>query len=182
MGLLKGTINCKSDEEIPIGAVLKLQVLYIVDNDLKKVKLVSKTENPHAFPIPFAIDYTDEFMFTKSSLYCFLRATIEKDGEILFKNYGPASSISLDSSTNTNSTINALSYYGDLIGRNNKLRKHLDVYLNYMPSPISKNNSIGSATRLLDSSVNETGNTSASNGDNNNISWRNIPHVGKINA
>jgi hypothetical protein len=132
MGILRGTINCKCDEPIPDRATLKIQVVYIVDNELKKVKLVSRAESlPRQFPIPFAVDYSDEAVpppppsptlsvssaVADATSYAFLRATIELDGEVLFKNYSLADA----------------GYYGDLIGRGNRFRKHLDVYLNYVP-------------------------------------------------
>jgi hypothetical protein len=134
MGILKGTINCKCDEPIPDRATLKIQVVYIVDNELKKVKVVGRADNlPRQFPIPFVVDYSDEAVPPPSptlslsstlpadapphTSYFFLRATIELDGEVLFKNF----------------SLSDAGYYGDLIGRGSKFRKHLDVYLNYVP-------------------------------------------------
>ena len=118
--ILKGTINCKSDVQIPSNSILKIQVLYIVENELKKAKLVSRLESPTAFPITYEIDYSEDTidqLESSNGTFYFLRATIERNDEVLFRNF---------------SAVDA-GFYGDLIGRAGRFRKHLDVFLNHLP-------------------------------------------------
>jgi hypothetical protein len=161
MSVLRGTINCKSDERIPPNASLKLQVVFIVDSELKRVKLVGRLDHIQTqFPIPFEIDYSDEAPPSPTSTsslklneavssssaatttttttsataggggFHFLRATIEADGHVLFRNY---------------SAVDA-GYYGDLIGRGGKFRRYLDVFLNHVPNNSSSTGRSSSAS------------------------------------
>lgn len=140
MGILKGYINCKSDEHIPSNSILKIHILHIVDNELKKSKLIKNIEiaNPTQFPVSFQVDFVGEPLIPGNTTFYFLRAHIERDGEILFKNFG----------------VLETGFYGDLVGRNDKYRKHLDVYLTFVPSSaISIANAARPTSKMMSNSL-----------------------------
>jgi hypothetical protein len=144
MGVLRGTINCKSDQDIPKSSTLTLNVLFISDANLHnpgqngKAKLIGKMEIPNInkFPIQYKIEYAD-LPHDLNGLY-FVRALInvnQNQNLVLFRNFD----------------IYGSGFYGDLLGKTNRLRKYLDVYLTYEPnsqpnSPWSSPNMTASAS------------------------------------
>lgn len=138
MGFLKGTINTKCPAQLPLGSVLKLVVFYIPGRPERGPKILGaeiigkKEMNIDApkFPMNFTVDYNDPISNEKSSSQVdeyaiYLTAYVEKSGQLLFNNENP------NAGEHKNKLLMG-NEYGDLVGRNGRSRRHLDVFLNYV--------------------------------------------------
>ena len=129
-----------SSKALPNGCIVKLFVFQIPNNRTlarsNVARLIGKSEifNVNSFPIDFAIEYEDTTTQAEEDDYTiYLNVYIEKNSTILFNNESTSQKEFIMTSKKNNITSNRLllgSEYGDLIGRNGKSRRVLDVFLN----------------------------------------------------
>lgn len=139
MGYLKGTIQPKCQTDLPAGCVIKLLVFQTPTNrrpssgGSNSAELIGKAEisNPPKFPIDFDIDFRDAAGTIIGDEYAvYLTVYVEKNGRILFSNENAAAPPSGEQLSNSANRMHLGNEYGDLVGRNGKCRRHLDVFLN----------------------------------------------------
>lgn len=155
MGVLKGVIHSKMDYAqrlLPVGSVVKLFIFLVPKSQRtlqrssgagSQPRLIGKCEihNVSTFPIEYSIDYEEgSHLGPSDDMLIYLNVYIEKNGTIMFNNEShsqkeiiinsPSKSRSPPlSSTSTNRLVMG-NEFGDLVGRNGKVRRHLDVFLN----------------------------------------------------
>ena len=145
MGILKGTIQPTSQVDLPSGSVVKLLVFRIPNipsfrrsgtmpastSTSTLADLIGRTEisNPRQFPINFEIQYQDPQIpaaVDTPDFSVYITVYVEKGSHMIFSNEN--SSGSVDSVSKNRMHIG--NEYGDLVGRNGRYRRHLDIFLN----------------------------------------------------
>jgi len=116
MAILRGLIFSKSDEHLPKNSSVKISLVEYSKRDGSS-KIIEQVEllSPQSFPIKYSIEFERELLDVSNNI-CFLQVSIQTNNKIKFSNLNIK---------NTND-------HGDLVARNAKIRRHLDVYLNHL--------------------------------------------------
>lgn len=137
MGYLKGTIQPTTQVELPVGSVIKLLVFRIPNyrrpgsstSQQPAADLIGRAEisNARQFPIEFNIQYQDTQTpgLESGEFAVYMTVYIEKGSRILFSNEHVVSNEPI-----TKNKMQLGNEYGDMIGKNGRYRRHLDVFLN----------------------------------------------------
>lgn len=155
MGYLKGTIQPTMQTELPAGSIIRIIVFRVptTPNTRRTADMIGRGEIPNArqFPVDFGINYDDVESTSAAEYAIYITVYVEKGSRILLSNVDEnrghtPSSPTLSSNRETYLAMDPLlspaddanrvnrrmhmgNEYGDLVGRNGKFRRHLDVFL-----------------------------------------------------